>query len=115
MTQEVKAVRRRQNTTGVELGIYKDTALTPFCLKAGSYWRQVCVRNNGSWYIRTKDGEITLPEDLIMVLNSLAVRNADSGRLVGRLGRNQALGGKRLLEARIEAQAVIEHRSAVLC
>lgn len=111
--QEVKAVRRRQNTEGVELGIYKGITLTPFCLKVGSYWRQVCVRNNGSWYIRTKDGEITIPEDLIMVLNSLAIRNADSGRLIGRLGRNQALGGKRLLDARIEATAKIKINNLV--
>lgn len=107
-SNEVTAVRRRQNIVGIELGIYKGITMTPFCLKVGSYWRQVCVRNNGSWYIRTSAGEVTVPKDLMMVLNSLAIRNADSGRDIRRLGRNQALGGKRLLEARIEATARIE-------
>ena len=91
---------------GVNAGVYKHTTLTPYTIKVGQ-WRQVCIRNNGSWYIHTKDGEITLPTDLIMVLKSLAVRNADSGRRIKRLGRNQALGGQRLLDARVEAQAII--------
>jgi len=49
-----------------------------------------------------------VPRDLIMVLNSLSMRNADSGRRLSRLGRSQVLGGKRLLAARIEATARIE-------
>jgi len=104
---EVVAVRRGSNAAGLGLGVYKDTHVVPYCLKVASRWRQVCVRNNGSWYIGAQDGEITVPDDLIMVLKSLAVRNADSNRTIARLGRNQCLGGKRLLDARIEAQAII--------
>ncbi len=109
MSGTLDAVRRRhKESQGQKLGVYKDTTVTPYDIKSLGKWRVVCQRPNGSYFITTPEGEITIPQDVRMVLGGLARRNADSGRKLNRPGRSQAMGSTELKHARITAQAQIE-------